>query len=289
MSVQLVHYKASTGNVGDDFSEWLFSRCLGLKLTEKSETLLFGIGSILDQKFDKSFSTERTRRRLVFGSGARAATTLPDIIRDEWHIYCVRGPLTACALGLHSDKAVADPAILAPKFRPATAENGSIGIVPYFTASSTAWGQVAKNLGWTVISPHLGVEDFIDALTQCSRVFCESMHGAIFADAYRIPWRPLSGTGASSEGPTHAFKWTDWTASMGIGFDSIRTPPISRFAPKDAVALLKQRVKVEWIARKLEKAAREDRFQLSRDTVLWARQERLEDLMDEMRRDLGAR
>lgn len=289
MSARLVHYKANTGNVGDDFSEWLFSRYLGTALTEESDTLLFGVGSILDRRFDESFSNGKgIRRRLVFGSGARSATTLPDMTQGEWRIYCVRGPLTACALGL-PDRAVADPAILAPKFRPGAPAPGSVGIVPYYTASHTMWEQIANKLGWTIVSPHLGVEDFLDALTRCSRVFCESMHGAIFADAYRIPWRPLSGTGANSEGPTHAFKWTDWSAAMGTGFDSIRIPPISAFARKGLIEIGKQQVKIGWIVRLLEKAARDDRFQLSQDTVLTSRQEQLESLMDKMRGDLGGK
>lgn len=287
MPVQLVHFKASTGNVGDDFSEWLFTRCLGSNLSEQADTLLFGVGSILDQKFDNAFSNADVKRRLVFGSGARSATTLPDIAKESWRIYCVRGPLTASALDLPAQKAVADPAILAPRLHPAIPEtSGPIGIVPYFTASLPIWTQIAHRLGWTVISPHLGVEDFIDTLNRCSRVFCESMHGAIFADAYRIPWRPLSGTGANSEGPTHAFKWTDWSSAMGIGFDSIKTPAISSFSKTGLVASCKQQVKVAWLARVLGKAAREDRFQLSRDTVLASRQEQLLTLMDELCHDL---
>lgn len=287
MTARLVHYKAGTGNVGDDFSEWLFSRTLGPALSEISGTLLFGVGSILDTKFDTAFGGADIHDRLVFGSGARSAVTLPDMSQGRWKVYCVRGPLTARALDLPADRAVADPAILAPRFHPAVAAGGPVGIVPYFTASGAAWGQVAARLGWKVVSPHLGVEAFIAALTACSRVFCESMHGAIFADAYRIPWRPLSGTGAQAEGATHAFKWTDWTASMGIGFDSIRTPPVSAFAEGNAIGRLKQRAKAEWIARILEKAARGDRFLLSRDSVLAERQDRLQVLMEELRNDIS--
>lgn len=289
MTVKLVHYKASSGNVGDDFSEWLFSRCLGEALAETSDTLLFGVGSILDRNFETAFSHEGIRRQMVFGSGARSASTVPDITKGDWHVYCVRGPLTARALDLPADKAVADPAILAPRLHPAkSSASGPIGIVPYYTASPKIWDQVARKFGWKVVSPHLGVEEFIAALTQCSRVFCESMHGAIFADAYRIPWRPVSGTGISSEGGTHAFKWTDWSSAMGIGFDSIKIRPIGDPAPKDALQHLKQRAKAELLSRQMAKAEAEDRFVLSRDTVLADRQNRLLDLMEQMRRDIGA-
>lgn len=288
MSVQLISFKAETGNVGDDFSDWLFSKCLGPALDENSDTILFGVGSILDKKFDEAFSQDKTRRRLVFGSGARCSADIPDTSNGEWNIYCVRGPLTASALSLPSSKAVADPGILAPLFRPAQADaNGPVGIVPYFTASEDAWNLVAQRLGWTVVSPHLGVEEFLDQLTGCSRVFCESMHGAIFADAYRIPWRPLSGTGLATEGATHAFKWTDWTSSMGLPFDSIKTPVISRFIKDTASEKLKQAIKARWISRILAQAAKDDRFLLSRDPVLQSRQDLLQSLMTDLQQGLG--
>jgi succinoglycan biosynthesis protein ExoV len=289
MSVKLVCFKAETGNVGDDFSAWLFSRSLGAHLNDESSTILFGVGSILDRKIDEAFSTDDTQCRLVFGSGARSSAGAPDVSGRDWKIYCVRGPLTASALSLPPGKAVADPGILIPVYRPVQADQqGPIGIVPYFTSSEDAWRIVANRLNWTLISPHLGVEDFIDQLTRCSRVFCESMHGAIFADAYRIPWRPLSGTGLATEGATHAFKWTDWTSSMGLAFDSIRTPIISRFIRNSTHEHLKQRIKAVWISRILAKAVREDHFLLSRDTVLQSRQEQLQSLMDALRRDVAA-
>lgn len=289
MSARLVHYRASAGNVGDDFSEWLFARCLGAGLQPEGTDLLYGVGSILDTRFDKAFAGETTRTRRVFGSDARSAQSLPDMTAGAWKIYCVRGPLTAAALDLSPDRGVADPAILAPRLLPAQVDPaGPIGVVPYFTASEAVWAQVVTRLGWQMISPRQPVETFIAALTRCSRVFCESMHGAIFADAYRIPWRPLSGTGAQAEGATHAFKWTDWTASMGIGFDRIMTPPISAFAATHPVGRAKAWLKAGMISRTLAAEARRDRFLLSRDSVLAARQDRLEALMEELRRDLAA-
>ena len=75
---------------------------------------------------------------------------------------------------------------------------------------------------------------------------------------------------------------------MGIGFDSIKTPPIGALALKTPVARMKTRIKVLQIAHILEKAAREDRFLLSRDTLLASRQDRLETLMEELRRDIAA-
>lgn len=290
MAIKLVSYTVPGGNVGDDFGPWLFSRALKGALSVHGDTLLFGVGSILSTDFlaDAEASMEGVgqRLRVVFGSGARGPQSLPNLSNGDWRFYCVRGPLTARIAGLPCEKAVADPAILAPLLLPATPDaSGPEGIVPYFGASDRAWRAVAQYLGWQVISPCQPVEAFIGALLRCSRVWCESMHGAIFADAYGIPWRPISGVGASNEGHTNSFKWTDWSASMGLGFDPL---PSLHFYPPDGklMSLVKERLKVRLMADQLAKASRADRHLLSDRALLRERQDRLSELMDKMSRDL---
>lgn len=124
-------------------------------------------------------------------------------------------------------------------------------------------------------------------LAGCGRVLCESMHGAIFADAYGIPWRPVSGSSLGIEKSTHAFKWTDWTASVGLGFDSVRIIGL----PEPQASLrsrLNARVNIEVVAGLLSRADREDRYGLSERAVLSARQDRLLDLADCLRADVLA-
>ncbi|WP_299784493.1 polysaccharide pyruvyl transferase family protein [uncultured Roseobacter sp.] len=287
MSARLVHYKADSGNVGDDFSAWMFSRLLSQPLDDTSGTILFGVGSILDQRFVPDVP-DSALKCCVFGSGARGPNKVPDISRGDWHIYCVRGPLTARALGVSCDLAVCDPGILAPVLYPAEkTSRGPIGIVPYFTASHALWSQVAEKTGCKIVSPHLGVEDFIHALLGCEKVFCESMHGAIFADAYGIPWCPLSATGAAGEGRTHAYKWTDWTASVGLGFDSIKLPNMASGGRPGLQQSLREKAKVTFVARRLKQAANADVFQVSDRALLAAHQSRLQTLATQMQDDLA--
>jgi succinoglycan biosynthesis protein ExoV len=287
MSIKLINFKSDSGNVGDDFSEWLFSRLIGSKLAEESDTLLFGVGSILDESFDREFSHKDIRRKMVFGSGARRASATPSIAEGNWTIYCVRGPLTATALGISAQHAVADPGILASKFLPMSlGAKNQVGIVPYFAASHKFWEKLASRLGFLLVSPHLGVEEFFKTLNRCDRVFCESMHGAIFADSYRIPWRPLSGTGLTFEGTTHAFKWTDWTSSMGVAFDTIRIPVVPESEGRKIGAILKDELKSRFIESELKRAIREDRFLLSSDTVLDQKQMLLMDLSGNLNDDI---
>lgn len=288
MDIKLAYYKSPEGNVGDDFSPWLFSKVFGDHISDNGETLLFGVGSILDESFEKAFN-DGIKSNIVFGSGARSSSTVPDITNGLWSIYCVRGPLTATALNLPLAKAIADPAILAPNFLPretySIKDSNQIGIVPYFSASMDLWEKVAKQLGWKIISPHLQVEDFVKELLTCEKVYCESMHGAIFADAYRIPWRPLAGSSIGGEGITHAFKWTDWTSSVGIGFDSLKIPSL-RTTHNTPVNHIKNEIKVAIVKRRLIKANRNDTFYLSKSKVLSEKQEQLTQLLNDMREDI---
>jgi succinoglycan biosynthesis protein ExoV len=282
MNVRLIHYKAAKGNVGDDFSAWMFSRLLSTPLNEKASSVLFGVGSILDRRFLQG----TPERYSVFGSGARSRHDVPDTTVGDWRIYAVRGPLTARALGLPCDRAVCDPGVLAPTLYPVVPDpQAEIGIVPYYTASTDLWSAVARREGWKIVSPHLGVEDFITALCTCRKVFCESMHGAIFADAYGIPWRPLSATGQQNEGRTHAFKWTDWASSVGLGFDSLKLPGLT--AGAGGLDRLKTRAKVAWVHRRLKEAVEEDAFLLSDRKLLHGHQARLQELARQLDEDLS--
>ena len=282
MVFKLVSYRAKNGNVGDDFSEWLFSRALGDRLRPDGEFLLFGVGSILSRDLEAAFRDESTRACVVLGSGARGPESLPEMEAGHWKVYCVRGPLTARISSLPIEKAISDPAILAPRLAPQSkSSSGPIGIVPYFKSSEDAWRSVAAALDWRLISPRLSVEDFLCELASCSRVWCESMHGAIFADAYGIPWRPIRATSVQSEGKTHAFKWTDWCAAMGLGFDPFFGLPFPE-RPSSITSFAKERIKVSIVASRLEKASREDRYVLSNRRVLSEHQDQILEKIDKM-------
>ncbi|WP_417241146.1 MULTISPECIES: polysaccharide pyruvyl transferase family protein [Pseudomonadota] len=279
---ELVTYKSVSGNVGDDFSEWLFKKALGSRIQKGGNTLLFGVGSILSKHFDDEFRKSCDQNCVVFGSGARGPAHLPDTSRGAWKFYCVRGPLTASLMRLDPKLAMSDPAILAPLLIPAKEiPKRYVGIVPYYTASEDAWEKVAKRLGWKVISPHLQIEQFVAELSSCTSVWCESMHGAIFADAYRIPWRPISGTSLPSEGRTHAFKWTDWCSSVGLSFDPMHSFSFGK-AGDSAYLGGKKIIKASILANRLEKEKKLDRHQLSELSVLQSRQEQLIEALQKM-------
>lgn len=214
-------YTAPQGNVGDDLNEVVWPEFLKGRLDAENGSIFIGIGSVLDSRFEKY------NKKIVAGAGARSFETSPTL-DESWTVLFVRGPLTALALGLSPEAVLSDPALLVPRVMGLNARRSakSVGVVPYYSSDQAAWQSICNRLGYVCISPLLSPPDFLARLLECKVVFAEAMHGAILADALSIPWRPLQSYNFYAEGPTHAFKWMDFCASVHVDFDPIRLPPL---------------------------------------------------------------
>lgn len=71
------------------------------------------------------------------------------------------------------------------------------------------------------------MEDFLVALQGCEKVVTEAMHGAIVADALRIPW-----VGAKFSPAFNEEKWYDFSEHMGISLQLETLPFMSQFKMK---------------------------------------------------------
>lgn len=213
---ELGYQKSPLGNVGDDVNPWLMQRLLPDISFGKADRVLLSIGSILVADRWDDYA-----QKLVMGSGAKSLARLPRI-DESWDVRFVRGPLSAKALG--ETESISDPALLISLYVPPSRHRGGIGIVPYYRSDHMLWRAVAWEVGARLISPRMAPEPFFEALNHCDMVFCEAMHGAIFADALRIPWLPLSFQNALYEGDTHRFKWSDWAGSVELDFDPLGLP-----------------------------------------------------------------
>ncbi|MDE8650465.1 hypothetical protein [Novosphingobium album (ex Liu et al. 2023)] len=269
----LGYHKSAIGNVGDDLNPWLIERMLPDLRFGESGSVLLCIGSILvSEKWD-GFD-----RKLVLGTGARSKARVP-ALDESWDIRFVRGPRSVEALG--AGEAISDPALLLARYvRPSPNRKG-IGIVPYFRTNHALWRVIAAQLGARLISPRMPVEPFLEALNSCERVFCEAMHGSIFADALRIPWRPVTFRNVRNEGETHHFKWSDWVGSVELDFDPV-VQPIDRMKDWPQAGLWgKASTGWNWLqcsrelAGRLKRELREDAFQRSADSVFEDRIERM--------------
>ena len=281
--IKLYYYQAPLGNVGDDLNAILWSELLGDVFSDSSEETFIGIGSILDNRYQSD------GRKIVFGTGARDPTTTPIIQDGNWDVRFVRGPNTASALHLDESYWISDPAIVFPRVFPQEQikDKTKIGFVPYFRSNFSFTSMICANAGLEHIPSTLSPRKFIQKLTQCSYVFCEAMHGAILADAYRIPWIPCRISNFRSEGQTHLFKWQDWMRSLNLDASFLTLPTIWSEPGEHVLGDLKLLLKCRHAAKLLRGQIRSSNWVLSEATILDDRTDRILTEAANLRRDLN--
>ncbi|HEY5810146.1 MAG TPA: glycosyltransferase [Povalibacter sp.] len=219
--MKVFYHKAEGGNVGDDLNAVLWQRLLPELDRLDSAQWLVGIGTILDERLNALDG-----RKVVMGTGLRPGRQTLALSGDI-RIGALRGKLTAARLGLEGKVPLGDPGFLIGAFRSAAPVAASpapdrVALVPH--VYSERWSKiadVARDGGLEVISPTLSLEDFLAALARCSRVYCESLHAAIFAEVLRIPWARVRISSHHYEGDgVAAFKWRD-------AFSIVDTDPVS--------------------------------------------------------------
>ena len=63
----------------------------------------------------------------------------------------------------------------------------------------------------------------IRAIAQSRLVIAESMHAAILADAFRVPWIAVSTSHS-----INSFKWQDWAATVNVAYKPYHVPVSTR-------------------------------------------------------------
>jgi succinoglycan biosynthesis protein ExoV len=221
--MHIVYYKDAVGNFGDDLNELIWPRLLPDDVRAMPDTVLVGIGSLLDQARFRGVETIG-KRVFVLGSGA-AYGRLPDD-QARWTYSAVRGPLTAQVIG-RPDAAVTDGAALLarlPDLIPWSARRDEILFMPHHrTLVNSRWQAVAERAGMIFVDPRWTPDRILACYGRAKLVVTEAMHGAIVADTLRIPWIPVMISPEVS-----IFKWRDWAASLDLPYKPIALPPTAR-------------------------------------------------------------
>ena len=212
--MKLFLWKSPEGNFGDDLNEWIWDHLLPGWQDWDSDVTLFGVGTLLNRK---NLTNVQGQRILVAGTGAGYGTRYTGPVSPEWDIRALRGPLSAKALGLDEAIGLIDPAIMIPEFPEFRdlPRSGRPLFVPHIaSARRHDWKTACDRLGIDFIAPSEDSKQVIRALAGASVVLAESMHAAILADAFRVPWIPVSISGTFN-----GAKWQDWGQSLGMQVD----------------------------------------------------------------------
>ena len=215
------YWESQHGNFGDDLNLWLWDFLLPGFREVHPDVLLVGVGTVLN----KALLPEEGRK-LVLGSGFGYGAP-PDMgDRSLWDIRCVRGPLTAEKVGVSGDLGIVDPAVLVPDM-PEFAnlpKRHKRSFVPHWeSAVAGLWPVTCATVGMHYIDPRGEAKDVIRQIAQSDLIVAESMHGAILADAFRVPW-----VAVATSDSINSFKWRDWAATVGVEHRPRRIPISSR-------------------------------------------------------------
>jgi succinoglycan biosynthesis protein ExoV len=220
--VDIVHYRAKGGNFGDDLNDVIWQNLLPPDVLEAPDALLLGIGTIFSEAI-APVEKVAGKRVFVLGSGA-GYTALP---RDfsRWHILATRGPLTARIIE-RPETGVTDSAVLLaaiPDLMPPPGKRDLKLFMPHYRSTSGSnWDKVAAEAGLTYVDPRWPVDRILEFFSKAELVVSEAMHGAIVADAMRIPWIPVA-----ISNDFLPLKWCDWTQSIEVPFQPSWLPPSS--------------------------------------------------------------
>jgi len=205
-----------TPNFGDMIGPDIVAALLGrrLPLAEAGDAgVLLGPGSIIDYcpKFASS---------VVWGSGIDPHYGKVPGPEVAVRYLAVRGPLSREALGIDVE-VLGDPGLLLPKLHPREPEPGPVSVVIHH---STTRRRLRDRLfdpyrsKHRIIDPRGDWREVVDRICASRFVFCQSLHGAIIAQAYGVPWAWWRGF----HGRMASFKWRDWFGSLGAEPASFR-------------------------------------------------------------------
>lgn len=265
-------------NFGDALNEWLWPRELGAVADDGTGPWLFGIGSLLGG----AKLVPEGEPKVVAGAGAGYGE--PPVLESTWSVYAVRGPRTAEVLGLPRSTPACDPAVLTRRHFPyaGTVRQARVALMLHWRSANEDWREMAGELGWAYLDPRSGVEDVMRGIAGAELLLTEALHGAIVADAFRVPWLPIRTSPEVLE-----FKWQDWCESVGLEYRPTALAPLYELPSRPGVLKrARSGMKRALVGRGLRRVARH-RPCLSSPAALGLAEARLGAALDQLRGDIA--
>ena len=284
MKLYYHQFAGGVENFGDDLNRWLWPKLLPDTLDDDARTAFVGIGTLLNDALPDAVPL--ARQKVIFSSGVGYGGPLR--LNSIDHVYCVRGPLSAAALGLPPELAVTDGAALVRRLVvPAAAKQSRMAFMPHIEMiADEAWQAVCAELGVGYIDPRWPTERVLNAINQTEMLITEAMHGAIVADALRVPW-----VAVTTRPGILPFKWQDWCASVGVAYRPAHLPTLfnSRTSHDFLTPMRVARDRVRRRAARTQMAIliRTAHPTLSRDPDLERATMRLEECLERFQSDLA--
>lgn len=228
--MKLYYYQRRDGlaNFGDVLNQWLWPQLLPNFFDEDESQIFVGMGTLLNHLLPQRVSPAKAVILLSTGVGYEKPLKQ---IPEHWKIYCVRGQLSARRLGLDENLAITDGAVLVRRLWQETPQKKyAFAFMPHIhhgNFASSQWQQICAEAGVYFINPAWSVEKVLNAIAQTEVLLAEAMHGAIVADALRVPWIPIT-----TSPRILAFKWQDWCSSVGLSYHPWILPPHHNLYPR---------------------------------------------------------
>ena len=252
-------------------------------LDDDASVAFVGIGTLLNDGLARK--TRHAKKRVIFGTGVgygKGGLTL-----DESHkVYCVRGPLSAEALGLEKGAAVTDGAALIRRVFSQTAKKKySFSYMPHYELAGDGWVSACKDIGFGYIDPRWSIEEVLTAMTETEVLLTEAMHGAIVADALRIPWMPIV-----TNKTILPFKWKDWCTSVAVDYRPVYVERLQHPNPKvdllTPVRFVRDKVRQRKASAALKQAAMNHSPSLSQESHIESLTTQLEERLHQFKTDV---
>ncbi|MBD2532704.1 polysaccharide pyruvyl transferase family protein [Nostoc flagelliforme FACHB-838] len=208
--MKLLYYREN--NFGDKLNPWLWDKLIPGVIDNDHTTAFVAIGTLINDGLP--VKTKNSRFRVIFGTGVGYGQGIPQL-DDSYKIYCLRGPLSAQALGVSDKLALTDGAVLIRNLFDNYSQKKvyKFSYMPHYELAGESWSLVCESLGFGYIDPRWSIEKVLSCISETEVLFAEAMHGAIIADALRVPWVPIVTNPTILQ-----FKWQDWCQSINVNY-----------------------------------------------------------------------